>query len=88
MIVFLSAPEHTRAQGNRIYYQELLQNASHSKQDNSDKDKLTDPKSFLALKKFDSMKIKNQRPADYLEEREAYEALCRTKETRVMINIR
>lgn len=32
------------------------------------------------------MKIKNQRPGDYLEERGAYEALCRQKETRVRTN--
>lgn len=77
------APDHTRAQGNRLYYQDLLQNASYVKPDYSDKDKLSDPKSFLTLKKFDSMKIKNQRPRDYLEEREAYEALCRQNGSRL-----
>ena len=29
------------------------------------------------IKKIDNVNIKNQRPKDYLEERETYEQLCR-----------
>lgn len=34
----------------------------------------------------DKLNIKNQRPRDYLEEREAYEQLCRQTESKVKKN--
>lgn len=43
-------------------------------------------KNVRTVMKKDSLKIKNQRPKDYLEEREAYEQLCRQTEGNVKAN--
>ncbi|CAF4694094.1 unnamed protein product [Rotaria sp. Silwood1] len=66
------APDHIRARNNKAYYEDLLRNKTLS----GDLDS-SDLKSILTVKKLDNVQIKNQRPRDYLEEREIYEQLCR-----------
>lgn len=47
----------------------------------------SDLKIVPAMIKNENVKIKNQRPKDYLEEREAYEQLCRQTEAKVRTNL-
>jgi hypothetical protein len=42
-----------------------------------------DLKLIPTMKKIDDVNIKNQRPKDYLEEREIYEELCRQNGSKV-----
>ncbi|UJR35641.1 hypothetical protein I4U23_028391 [Adineta vaga] len=72
------APEHVRAQNNKQYYLDLLRNRTLTNGDKSD-----DLNSIPNLKKLDNVNIKNQRPKDYLEERENYEHLCRQTESKL-----
>ncbi|CAF0759590.1 unnamed protein product [Rotaria sordida] len=66
------APDHVRAGSNKIYYEDLIQKKILN--GNSDS---SDFKSTPTIKKMDNINIKNQRPRDYLDEREKYEQLCR-----------
>jgi hypothetical protein len=43
----------------------------------------SDLKLIPTIKNIQNVDIKNQRPRDYLEERESYEQLCRKNTTRV-----
>ena len=47
---------------------------------------LVDVKIIPTIKNINTLDIKNQRPQDYLEEREAYEQLCRQNSSRVKEN--
>ncbi|CAF0905886.1 unnamed protein product [Adineta ricciae] len=67
------APEHTRALNNKEYYVDLLRKKTSK----------TDGSSIVNVKKVDLSNIKNQRPTDYLEEREQYEKLCRQTESKL-----
>jgi hypothetical protein len=66
------APEHARAKGNKEYYLDLLRNRTSNADFNS-----SDLKLLPTMIKNENLSIKNQRPKDYLEEREVYEQLCR-----------
>ena len=80
--MFSLAPEHPRAHSNREYYMDLLRaRAPNGSAENSD---LT---IVPAVIKNENLKINNQRPKDYLDEREAYEQLCRQTEAKVKTNL-
>jgi hypothetical protein len=66
------APEHARALANKEYYLELLRNRTSNANFES-----SDLKLLPITIKNENLSIKNQRPRDYLEERESYEQLCR-----------
>lgn len=76
-VILSLAPDHSRAIGNKQYYEELLQNRTLTKQQEEADAESNDVQSILSLKKAKNIKIKNQRPTDYLEERDVYERLCR-----------
>ena len=77
-VFLLVAPEHNRAKNNREYYMELLRNRTlTSNTENSDL------KLIPVVIKNENLNIKNQRPKDYLEEREVYEQLCRETDPKV-----
>ena len=71
------APEHTRALNNKEYYIDLLRQKTPK----------SDGGPIVNVKKVDLSNIKNQRPKDYLEEREQYEKLCRQTESKVNENL-
>jgi prolyl 4-hydroxylase len=62
------APNHVRANNNKIYYESILKNRTLTKQEQ------------LNVEKY---QVNNERPDDYLEEREIYEKLCRQNGTEV-----
>ena len=62
------APNHVRANNNKIYYQSLLNNRTLSKEGPAN------------TKKY---QISNERHDDQMEEREIYEKLCRQNGTEV-----
>lgn len=78
-----SAPDHSRALSNKAYYEELIEKQGGNKR-NGDGDSIRkDPKPINLKKKVEEMKITNQRPKDYLEERELYEQMCRQNGSKV-----
>ena len=79
------APDHIRANNNKIYYERVIQNQTLTEKqrkgdmgtnDESDDDSLN--LKFISRNiKNKKFQIKNQRPDDVLDERDAYEELCR-----------
>jgi prolyl 4-hydroxylase len=67
-LFFFLAPNHVRANNNKIYYESILKNRTLTKQEQ------------LNVEKY---QVNNERPDDYLEEREIYEKLCRQNGTEV-----
>ncbi|CAF1572864.1 unnamed protein product, partial [Adineta steineri] len=71
-------PDHVRARNNKDHYEELIRNKRLTAGDDAPTLDL-----FPAMDKLDKIDIKNQRPQDYLEERERYEQLCRQNESKL-----
>ncbi|CAF3704453.1 unnamed protein product [Rotaria socialis] len=63
-------PDHVRARNNKEYYEDLIRNQTLGSDE--------ELKLFRRVKRINNIQIKNDRPKDYLDEREAYEALCRS----------
>ncbi len=78
---FCIAPNHARANGNKEYYLGLLRNKTLNNSFES-----SDLKLLPTIIKNENINIKNQRPKDYLQEREAYEQLCRQNGSNVNKN--
>ncbi len=74
--LFVLAPNHIRANNNKIYYETILENRTLTKQQQAG---IVDSSNLQSMK----YQINNQRPDDYLEERDIYEKLCRQNGTEV-----
>jgi hypothetical protein len=78
-------PNHVRANNNKIYYETVIKNQTLAKKQKGDSG-ISDSESLKMISTIDKDKkyqIINQRPDDYLEEREIYEELCRQNGTQV-----
>ncbi len=80
------APDHVRANNNKIYYETVIKNRTLTKQRKGDMglNDFSNLKLVSVMNKDRKYQIKNQRPDDYLEEREIYEKLCRQNGTQVI----
>lgn len=77
--MIILAPNHIRANNNKVYYEGLLKNRTLTKHQRKG-----DAGILLSNNEpNEKYQIKNQRPDDYLEEREIYEKLCRQNQTEV-----
>ncbi|CAF1520910.1 unnamed protein product, partial [Adineta steineri] len=80
------APDHVRANNNKVYYESVIKNRTLTKQQRKG-DMNTNDKQNLKLlptvSQTKSYKINNARPDDYMEEREMYEKLCRQNGTQL-----
>ncbi len=82
---FFLAPDHVRANNNKIYYETIIKNRTLTKQRKGDMG-INDSLSLKLISTIDKEKkyqINNQRPDEYLEEHEFYEKLCRQNGTQV-----
>jgi hypothetical protein len=83
-VIFL-APDHDRANNNKIYYENIIKNQTLTKQRNGDiviNDSLNQ-KLILTIDKEKIYQINNQRSDDDFENREFYQKLCRQNGTEV-----
>ncbi|CAF1051482.1 unnamed protein product [Adineta steineri] len=80
------APDHVRANNNKVYYESVIKNRTLTKQqrigdmNTNDKQNL---KLLPTVSQTKNYKINNARPDDYMEEREMYEKLCRQNGTQL-----
>lgn len=73
------APNHIRANNNKVYYETLLKNRTSTKHPRKGETGI-----LLSNNEPNEIyQIKNQRPDEYLEEQEVYEKLCRQNGTEV-----
>ena len=80
------APNHTRANNNKIYYEKLIKNRTltqHQRKDHLAVKATAKVQRLSQLKLNESYKINNERPDDSEEEIEDYEELCRQNGSRV-----
>ncbi|UJR10274.1 hypothetical protein I4U23_014481 [Adineta vaga] len=79
-------PSHVRANNNKVYYETVIKNRTLTKQQRKgDMDTNETPnQKLLPMNPTDkNYKVKNERPDDFLEEREVYEQLCRQNGTQL-----
>ncbi len=79
-------PNHDNAIHNKIYYETILNNRTLTEQQQKGDMDINDSENLQLISTINKDKkyeIKNQRQADYLESRDAYEELCRQNGTQV-----
>ncbi|CAM4773713.1 unnamed protein product [Rotaria magnacalcarata] len=80
------APDHFRAQNNKVYYENIIKNrtlTNKQRRDAIDKSNSTNLKLIQTTSSDESYKINNKRSDDYFDEQESYEHLCRQNGTRL-----
>ncbi|CAF1557002.1 unnamed protein product, partial [Adineta steineri] len=80
------APDHVRANNNKVYYESVIKNRTLTKQQRKGDVNTNDKQNLKLLptvSQTKSYKINNARPDDYMEEREMYEKLCRQNGTQL-----
>ncbi|CAF3520069.1 unnamed protein product [Rotaria socialis] len=84
--ILTMAPDHFRAQNNKVYYETIIKNRTLTKKqrrDDIDKSNSTNLKLIQTASNDESYKINNKRSDDYFDEQESYEHLCRQNGTRL-----